>query len=402
MFDRFFLSLRDAKVPVSLREYLTLLEAVERGCADFDVERFYELARTTLVKDERHYDRFDRVFAAHFGNLGEGAGLDPSGVPAGWLEALARRVLSEEEKALVKSLGGFEKLMEELRKRLLEQKDVHRGGSKWIGTGGTSPFGAMGYHPEGVRIGPVSAGNRTAVKVWDRREFRDYDDDAEVGVRTFQMALRRLRRFTREGRPDVFDVDGTIDATARNAGLLDAQFVPERRNRPKVLLLLDVGGSMDDHVETVTQLFSAARAEFTRLVPFQFHNCVYETLWRTSGPRESRTAATAEVLRTYGKDHGLVVVGDAAMSPYELDAPGGAIHHWNDETGAAWLERLVAHYPRAAWINPMPEARWRAFETVGRVKGIFGNRMFPLTVGGIEQAMRRLARATPAPPPRAA
>ncbi len=393
MFAGFFLALREAQVPVSLREYLTFLEAIERGCAGFDLERFYYLGRASLVKDEKHFDRFDRVFAKHFESLVKGtgaAGVAPQEIPAEWLKKLADRVLSEEEKALVKSLGGFEKLMEELAKRLAEQKERHEGGSKWIGTGGTSPFGAFGYNPEGVRIGPQSAGNRTAIKVWDRREFRDFDDQVELGVRNMKVALKRLREFVREGAPDELDLDGTIRATARNAGLLDLKLVPERRNRAKVLLFLDVGGSMDDHVEVVNQLFTAARAEFTRLEHFYFHNCVYESVWRRNG-RDVTTVPTNDVLHRYGRDHKLVVVGDASMSPYELDTPGGAIHHFNEETGATWLARLAEHWPRSVWLNPVPETQWSRMPTIERVRDVFDDRMFPLTLGGLQRAMRQLS-----------
>jgi hypothetical protein len=392
MWGAFFLSLREAKVPVSLREYLTLLEAVEAGCADFDAERFYFLARAALVKDERHFDRFDGVFARHFGGLVSSDGAVPAELPAEWLKRLADRFLSPEEKALVKSLGGLDKLLEELAKRLREQKERHAGGSKWIGTGGTSPFGAFGFHPEGVRFGSVSAGNRTAVKVWDRREFADLDGEVELGTRNMKVALRRLREFVREGVPEELDLDGTVHATARNAGLLDLRLVPERRNRPKVLLLLDVGGSMDDHVEVASRLFSAARTEFHRLESFYFHNCVYESLWRADRTGDARVVPTADVLRTYGPDHRLVVVGDASMSPYEIDAEGGAIHHWNEETGATWLGRLLDAWPRAAWLNPLPEAQWRHTGSVGRVREIFGGRMFPLTPAGLDRAMRSLSR----------
>jgi len=392
MWPAFFLSLREAKVPVSLREYLTLLEAVEAGCADCDAERFYFLARASLVKDERHFDRFDRVFARHFGGLVASDGAAPAELPAEWLKRLADRFLSEEEKALLKALGGLDKLLEELAKRMREQQERHAGGSKWIGTGGTSPFGAFGFHPEGVRFGSLSAGNRTAVKVWDRREFADLDGEVELGTRNMKVALRRLREFVREGVPEELDLDGTVDATARNAGLLDLRLVPERRNRPKVLLLLDVGGSMDDHVEIASRLFSAARTEFHRLESFYFHNCVYEALWRTDRTGEAREVPTVDVLRTYGRDHRLVVVGDASMSPYEIDAQGGAIHHWNEETGATWLGRLTDAWPRAAWLNPLAETSWRGTGSIGRVGEIFGGRMFPLTPAGLDRAMRTLSR----------
>jgi uncharacterized protein len=391
MFVTFFLALRDAKVPVTLREYLTLLEAVRAGVADFDVEGFYFVARATLVKDERWFDRFDRVFADHFGGLAAGIGVVPKELPEEWLRRLSERVLTEEEKALVQALGGWDKLMEELAKRLAEQKERHEGGSKWIGTGGTSPFGAFGYNPQGVRIGQGSSRHRSAVAVWDRREFQDLDDDVELGVRGMKMALRRLREFVREGAPDELDVDATIDATARNAGLLDLKMRPERRNRARVLLFLDVGGSMDDHVASASQLFSAARAEFAGLEHFYFHNCVYDRVWRSNADRVVDVIPTEQVLRTYGRNWKLVVVGDASMSPYELTVPGASIEHVNAESGEAWLRRLVDHYPRAAWINPTPEPRWGWTETIGAIRGLFGGRMYPLTLAGLGRAMSDLA-----------
>jgi uncharacterized protein with von Willebrand factor type A (vWA) domain len=391
MFVEFFLSLRETGIPVSLREYLTLLEAVDAGVAGFDVEGFYHVSRAALVKDERFFDRFDQVFARHFGEIAAGIGVEARELPADWLRKMSERLLTPEEKALVKALGGWENLMEELAKRLREQHERHQGGSKWIGTGGTSPFGAFGYNPEGIRIGPHSAGNRTAVKVWDRREFRDFDGDVELGTRNVKMALRRLREFVREGAPDELDLDATIDSTARNAGLLDVRMRPERRNRARVLLFLDGGGSMEDHVEVVSQLFSAARAEFSRLEHFYFHNCVYERVWRANADRSFDTVPTEQVLRTYGRDHKLILVGDASMSPYELMVPGGSVEHMNAEPGIAWLRRLVAQWPKAAWLNPVPEPRWRRTETIGAVREIFDGRMYPLTLAGIEHAMSDLS-----------
>ncbi len=391
MFAEFFLSLRESGVPVSLREYLTLLEAVRAGVAGFDVEGFYHVARASLVKDERFFDRFDQVFARHFGDIAAGIGVEARPLPEEWLRKMSQRLLTPEEKALVKALGGWDKLMEELAKRLREQRERHEGGSKWIGTGGTSPFGAFGYHPEGIRIGGVSAGNRTAVKVWDRREFRDFDGDVEIGTRNMKMALRRLREFVREGSPDELDLPGTVDATARNAGLLDVKLRPERRNRAKVLLFLDSGGSMDDHVEIVSQLFSAARAEFSRLETFYFHNCVYERVWRANAERFVETIPTERVLRTYDRRHKLIVVGDASMSPYELSIAGGSVEHMNAESGAAWLRRLVDHWPKAAWLNPVPVDRWRWVETIETIRAIFSDRMVPLTLAGLERAMSDLS-----------
>jgi uncharacterized protein with von Willebrand factor type A (vWA) domain len=391
MFVEFFLSLRDVGIPVSLREYLTLVDAVRAGVAGFDVEGFYHVARAALVKDERFFDRFDQVFARHFGEIAAGVGVEAREIPEEWLRRMSERLLTPEEKALVKSLGGWDKLMADLAKRLAEQKERHAGGSKWIGTGGTSPFGAFGFHPEGVRFGPTSAGNRTAVKVWDRREFKDFDGDVEIGTRNLKMALRRLREFTREGAPDELDLDATIDATARNAGLLDVKLRPERRNRARVLLFLDGGGSMDDHVDVVSQLFSAARAEFSRLETFYFHNCVYERVWRSNADRGYESVPTEQLLRTYGRNHKLIVVGDASMSPYELTAPGGSVEHENAEPGMAWLRRLVERWPKAAWLNPVPESRWSWVDTIGPIRDVFDGRMYPLTLAGLERAMAELS-----------
>jgi uncharacterized protein with von Willebrand factor type A (vWA) domain len=391
VFVEFFLSLRETGVPVSLREYLTLLEAVNAGVAGFDVEGFYHVARASLVKDERFFDRFDQVFARHFGEIASGIGVEARALPEEWLRKMSQRLLTPEEKALVQALGGWEKLMEELAKRLAEQRERHAGGSKWIGTGGTSPFGAFGFNPMGVRIGPLSAGNRTAVKVWDRREFKDFDGDVEIGTRNMKMALRRLREFVREGSPDELDLEGTIDSTAKNAGLLDVKLRPERRNRARVLLFLDSGGSMDDHVQVVSQLFSAARAEFSRLETFYFHNCVYERVWRANADRFVEVVPTEQVLRTYGKNHKLIVVGDASMSPYELSIAGGSVEHMNDVPGATWLVRLVEHWPKAAWMNPVPAERWRWVETIDAIRRIFDDRMYPLTLTGLERAMSDLS-----------
>ncbi|MCE9636324.1 MAG: VWA domain-containing protein [Planctomycetes bacterium] len=391
MFVAFFLSLRDAKVPCSLREYLTLIEAVKAGVADFDVEGFYHLARTTLVKDERYFDRFDQVFATHFGALADGIGVEAKELPEEWLRRISERVLSEEEKALVKSLGGWDKLMEELAKRLREQRESHQGGSKWIGTGGTSPFGAYGYNPEGIRIGQDGSRNRRAVKVWDRREFRDLDADVELGTRNMKMALRRLREFVREGAADELDLEGTISATAKAAGLLDVKLRPERRNRARVLLFVDAGGSMDDHIQEVTRLFSAARAEFSGLEHFYFHNCIYERVWKANADRHAVAVPTEQVLRTFGRNWKLIVIGDASMSPYELMVPGGSVEHMNPEAGVTWLTRFAEHYPKAAWLNPVPEARWDWTETIGAIRDVFGGRMYGLTLSGLERAMNDLA-----------
>ncbi len=394
MFDRFFLNLRDAKVPVSLREYLALLEAMDARLVSHDVEGFYYLSRAALVKDERHMDRFDRVFAETFRGLeavaGEEEGAAPRALPEDWLRKLAEKHLTEEEKALVESLGGWDKLMETLKQRLAEQQGRHQGGSKWIGTAGTSPFGAYGYNPEGVRIGQDGSRHRRAVKVWDRREFRDLADDVEIGTRSIKVALRRLRRWARDGAAEELDLDGTIRATA-DRGYLDVKMRPERRNAVKVLLLLDVGGSMDDHVAVVEELFSAARSEFKHLEHWYFHNCLYEGVWRESRRRWDAVTPTWEILNTYGPDWRCVFVGDASMSPYEIAQPGGAVEHWNAEAGAVWLSRAIAQWPASVWINPVPEQRWRYTHSIEMIRELIGDRMFPMTLDGLDRAARALA-----------
>ncbi len=386
----FFFTVKRAGVPASLNEFLTLMEALDRGVVHGSVDDFYVLARLTLVKDEAYFDRFDLAFAAYFKGAQALAGVDPKEIPAEWLKKMAEKYLTEEERAKIEALGGWDKLMETLKERLEEQKGRHQGGSKWIGTAGTSAFGAYGYNPEGVRIGQEGSLNRRAVKVWDQREFRDYDTDRELGVRNIKMALRRLRRFAREGAPDVLDLDDTIRSTARNAGWLDLKMVPELHNAVKVLLFLDVGGSMDDHVKDVEELFSAARTEFKNLEHFYFHNCVYETVWKDNRRRGDRLK-TVDVMRRYGHDYKLIVVGDASMSPYELEQPGGSVEHWNDEAGRAWLERLLRAWPRAAWLNPVPEAQWGWTTSVQNVMRIMDGRMYPVTLSGLERAMKSLA-----------
>ncbi len=389
MFTSFFLELRAAKVPASLREYLTLLEAMREGIAQFDVDEFYFLARAALVKDERHLDRFDRVFGQCFKGLERPT--DPqTELPEEWLQALTRRYLSDEEKQQIEALGGWDKLMETLRQRLAEQKGRHQGGSKWIGTAGTSPFGNSGYNPEGVRIGPKSAGNRTAVKIWDRREFRNLDDTLELGTRNIKLALRRLRQFAREGADLELDLQGTIRSTAHNAGWLDLQMRPERHNAIKLLLFLDVGGSMDDHIRICEELFSAARGEFKHLVHFYFHNCLYDTVWKDSRRRHVEQTRVMEILRTYDPGHKVVLVGDASMSPYEIDREGGSVERWNDEPGAVWMRRLLDAYPKAVWLNPVPEKYWGGTISIGMIRTLMEGRMFPLTLDGIDRAMREL------------
>jgi uncharacterized protein with von Willebrand factor type A (vWA) domain len=395
MFARFFLSLRAAKAPVSLREYLTLIEATQAGLADFDVEAFYHLARATLIKDERHIDRFDRVFAEVFKGLESVAGgpeeVAGRAIPEDWLRRLAEKHLTEEEKRLVKSLGGWDRLMETLKQRLAEQKGRHQGGSKWIGTAGTSSFGAYGYNPEGVRIGQEESRHRRAVKVWDKREFRDFADDVEIDTRSLKVALRRLRRWARDGAAEVLDLEGTISATARQ-GWLDVRTQRERRNAVKVLLLLDVGGSMDDHVAVVEQLFSAAKSEFKHFEHYYFHNCLYEGVWRENRRRYDAVTPTHDLLHRLGPDWRCVFVGDASMSPYEIIQPGGSVEHWNEEAGAVWLQRAVAQWPACAWINPMPEAHWGYTQSIGMIARLMEGRMFPLTLDGLDRAMRALSR----------
>ncbi len=390
MLVRFFLLLKSAGVPVSITELLTLLEALKAGLGEISAERFYYLARTCLVKDERHYDRFDQAFAAHFKGAEDLFKLLSRELPADWLEKMAVRDLSDAEKAEIEALGGWEKLMETLKQRLAEQQGRHQGGSKWIGTAGTSPFGAYGYNPEGVRIGQDESRNRSAVKVWDKREFANLDDSVELGTRNMKMALRKLRRFARRGAPTELALADTIDATARSGGWLDIKMVPERHNVIKILLLLDVGGSMDDHVKTCEELFSAARTEFKHLEHFYFHNCPYEALWRDNRRRFNQHVGTLEVMRTYASDYKLILVGDATMSPYEITSAGGAVEHWNQEPGSVWLQRLVKAYPKFVWINPQPQGRWRHTASVEIIREMLEGRMYPLTLSGLDDAIDAL------------
>jgi uncharacterized protein with von Willebrand factor type A (vWA) domain len=391
MFTRFFVALRDAKLPVSLSEYLTLLQAVKLGLADYSTENFYHLARGCLVKDERNFDKFDRVFGACFAGLESLFDAIEGEIPEEWLRSLGERLLSDEEKRVIEALGGWDKLMETLRQRLEDQKGRHAGGSKWIGTGGTSPFGADGYNPEGVRIGQAESRHRRAVKVWDRREFRNFDDTMELGTRTIKLALRRLRRWAREGAATELDLAGTIGATARNGGSLDLRMIPERHNKVKILLCLDVGGSMDDHIQICDELFSAARSEFKHLEHYYFHNCPYERLWRDNRRRD-QAIDSWRMLNGYSADYKLVLVGDAAMSPYELMEPGGSVEHWNAEAGAVWLQRMLDHFPHAVWLNPTPESHWRYTQSTAIIRRMLGERMFPLTLAGLDLATRSLSR----------
>jgi len=388
----FFFELRKGGVPATLKEFLTLMEALDKRVVSGSVEEFYWLARVCLVKDESHYDRFDRVFAAYFKGIELLAPDLLAQIPEEWLRKLGELTLTDEEKAQIQALGGWEKLMETLRQRLEEQKGRHEGGSKWIGTRGTSPFGAYGYNPEGVRIGQEGSRNRSAVKVWDRREFRNLDDTVELGTRNIKVALRRLRRFAREGAPEELDMDDTIRSTARNAGYLDLKMVPERHNAVKVLLFLDIGGSMDDHVKVCEELFSAARTEFKHLEYFYFHNFVYETVWKDNRRRHNERLPLLNVLHTYPHDYKVIFVGDATMSPYEIAYPGGSVEHHNEEAGAVWMQRVLDVYHKSVWLNPQPENRWGYYESIGMVRQLMGERMYPLTLGGLEEGMRELSR----------
>ena len=392
MFLPFFLALRDEGVPVSLREYLAFLEGLQAGLVTYEPEGFYYLGRTAMVKDERHLDRYDRAFAKAFKGLeaiSDAEVLEAIDLPGDWLAKLAEKHLTADEKAQIAALGGFDKVMETLKQRLAEQQGRHQGGSKWIGTAGTSPFGAYGYNPEGVRIGQDQSRHQRAVKVWDKREFRNLDDSVELGTRNIKVALRRLRKWARDGAAEEFDLDGTIRATAEH-GWLDVQTRPERRNAVKVLLFLDVGGSMDPYIKVMEELFSAARSEFKHLVPFYFHNCLYEGVWRDNARRWNAQTPTAEVLRTYGADYKCIFVGDASMSPYEILHPGGANEHWNPEAGQVWLNRACTQWPNHLWINPVPEAHWSYTQSIRLIGEIFQGRMVPMTLEGIARGIKEL------------
>ena len=384
----FFLHLKTKKLPVSTREFLTLLEALKEHVAGNSIDDFYFLARTCLVKDETHYDKFDRAFGEYFKGVTQIPGLEGD-IPEEWLKLMMKKHLTPEEKAKLEKLG-WDKLMEEFKKRLKEQKERHAGGSKWIGTGGSSPFGHGGYHPEGIRIGGESAGNRTAIKVWENREYRNLDDTVELGTRNIKIALRRLRRFAREGAEDELDLDGTIAGTARNAGWLDIKMRPERHNKVKVLLFLDIGGSMDDHIKVCEELFSAAKSEFKHLEYFYFHNCIYDYVWKDNRRRHGERFPLWDVMHKYGEDYKVVVVGDATMSPYEILQPGGSVEYSNEEAGAVWLQRMLDTWPRAVWLNPEPERLWDYRHSIELIRTIFNSRMFPLTLAGLERAMREL------------
>jgi len=391
MFVNFFHELRAAGLPVTLKEYLTLMEALEAHLANRSVEDFYYLSRAALVKDERHLDRFDQVFGHVFKGLELMSDAIEAQIPEEWLRAISQLYLSEEEKRKIEELGGWEKIMEELKKRLAEQKGRHQGGSKWIGTAGTSPYGAYGYNPAGVRIGQKENRNFRAIKVWDKREFRDLDDTVELGTRNIKVALRRLRRFAREGAAEELDLDGTIKGTAHK-GYLDIHMRPERRNTVKVLMFFDVGGSMDWHIKGIEELFSAARSEFKHLEYYYFHNCLYENVWKNNARRWTEKTPTWDVLHTYPSDYKVIFVGDASMSPYEITLPGGSVEHMNEEPGALWLRRVTDIYEHCVWLNPVPEEHWGWTPSIKMIRDIFEGRMFPLTLEGLDRAMRELMR----------
>ncbi len=395
MFADLFFALRTAQVPVSLKEYLALLQATRAGLAAMNVDDFYYLARTSLVKDERHLDRFDVVFSRVFKGL-EAAGSTEAPidvqVPEEWLRRLAELDLTEEEKRQVEAMGGFEALMEALRQRLAQQDDRHQGGNRMIGTAGRSPFGAYGYNPEGVRIGQSESRHRRATKVWDRREFKNLDDTVELGTRNIKIALRRLRRFARQGAAEILDLGDTIRSTARQGGMLDLKLVPERHNAAKVLLFLDVGGSMDPHVRVMEELFSAARSEFKHLEWVYFHNCPYESVWRDNRRRQEERISTWDLIHTYPRDYRLIIVGDAVMSPYELSHAGGSVEHWNAEAGQVWVQRLIDAFPKAVWLTPTPAKHWTYHLSLQMMHEQMEGRMFPLTLDGLDAGMRALSR----------
>src|SRR6266487_5176886 len=390
MLSGFFVKLKEHKIPVSIKEWLTLLEAMQKGVISPSIDEFYCLSRTALVKDEQNFDKFDRAFGEYFKGIESIAGIEFD-VPLEWLLKHAELNLSPEEKAMIEALGGWEKLMEALKKRLEEQKGRHQGGNKWIGTAGTSPFGAYGYNPEGVRIGQDESRNFRAVKIWDRREFKDLDDQVELGTRNIKIALRRLRKFARTGAPEELDLDGTIKGSAHK-GYLDILMRPERHNAVKVLLFFDVGGSMDWHIKATEELFSAARSEFKHMEHFYFHNCLYERVWEENRRRFDETTPTWDVVHTYPHDYKVIFVGDASMSPYEIMAPGGSVEHFNEEAGAIWVERVARTYPACVWLNPVAEKDWEYTQSIRMMRQLMGGRMYPLTLDGLDRAMRELVR----------
>ena len=391
MLINFFQGLRDAGIPVTTRELLDLFEGLKQHLVFADSETFYYFSRTCLVKDEKYFDRFDRAFSAHFKELETLDAVIEAIIPDDWLRNEFLKSLSDEDKAKIESLGGLEKLIEEFKKRLEEQKERHEGGNKWIGTGGTSPFGQQGYNPEGVRVGP-NGGQKKALKVWDRRDFKNLDDDVQLGTRNIKMALRRLRKFARQGAADELDLDDTIRSTARNAGLLDIKLVPERHNAVKVLIFFDVGGSMDPHIRTCEELFSAARTEFKHLEYFYFHNFIYESVWRNNIRRHNERTSLLDVMHKYSHDYKVIFVGDAAMSPYEIVSPGGSVEHWNEESGEVWMRRLRQTYEKMIWINPTPQAEWEYTQSTAMTHQLVEGHMYPLTLKGLEEGMSYLSK----------
>jgi hypothetical protein len=387
----FFLKLKAAKVPVTTKEYLMLIEGMQKGVVGSSIDDFYYFSRTCLVKDEANFDKFDRTFGEYFKGVEAIMGVEAD-IPLEWLRKQAELNLSPEEKAKIEAMGGWEKLMEALKKRLEEQKGRHQGGSKWIGTGGTSPFGAYGYNPEGVRIGQEGSRNRSAVKVWDQREYQNLDDQVELGTRNIKIALRRLRRFARDGAPEELDLDGTIASTARKAGMLDILMRPERHNKIKVLLFFDIGGSMDDHIKLCQEMFSAAKTEFKHMEYFYFHNCLYDYVWKDNRRRHAERTQTLDIMHKYGHDYKLIFVGDATMSPYEILQPGGSIEYSNDEAGAVWMRRMLDVYPKAVWLNPEPEQLWPYRQSISVIRELMEARMYPITIEGLERAMRYLSK----------
>ncbi len=391
MLINFFHVLKDSGVPVTPRELLDLLEAMEQRLAFADIDDFYALSRSVLVKDEKYYDRFDRAFGLHFQELEALDDVIEAMIPDDWLRSEFLKQLSEEDKAKIESLGGLEELIEQFKQRLEEQKKRHSGGNKWIGTEGTSPFGNDGYHPEGIRVGGESK-NKRAVKVWDRRDFKNLDDSVELGTRNIKIAMRRLRKFARTGATEELDLDDTIKSTARNAGLLDIKMVPERHNAVKVLLFLDVGGSMDPHVKVCEELFSAARTEFKHLEYFYFHNFIYESVWKNNVRRFNERTATLDLMHKYAHDYKVVFVGDASMSPYEIMQPGGSVEHWNEESGELWMRRLRETYEKCIWINPVPEDEWEYTQSIAITRQLMEGKMYPLTLRGLEDGMSFLSK----------
>lgn len=392
MLVRFFLHLKSYQLPISLKEYLDLLESLQAGLANYSVNDFYELSRLSLIKDEMHYDKFDCAFGDFFEGIESIDLLNAVDLPEDWLSNALRRELSEEEKKKIEALGGWQKIMDTLKERLKEQKGRHQGGNKWIGTGGTSPFGAYGYNPEGVRIGQHESIHRRAIKVWDKREFKNLDGDIELGTRNLKMALRKLREFAREGAEDELDIEKTIRSTANNAGFLDLKMRPERHNAVKVILLFDIGGSMDDHIQQCEELFSAARLEFKHLEYYYFHNFIYEFIWKDNARRWDNKLPTWDMIHAYNRDYKLIVVGDATMSPYEIVYPGGAVEHWNEEAGKVWFERLLEAFPQTIWLNPQPEDRWEFIQSVAMTRELVNDQMYPMTLDGIQKAIEALKK----------